>query len=85
MKQSSDATFYFDQSIGFMLFFIKKSLVFEKGFDPKNPLYAENGIGWCDSNIKCLGFGIKTFLLRAKLPHKINTIGFSLKFNTFIT
>lgn len=85
MKQSSDATFYFDQSIGFMLFFIKKSLVFENGFEPKNPLYAENGLGCGDSNIKCLGFVIKTFLLRAKFPHKIKTIGFSLKFNTFIT
>lgn len=85
MKQSSDATFYFDQSIGFILFFIKKSLVFENGFEPKNPLYAENGLGCGDSKIKCLGFVIKTFLLRANFPHKINTIGLSLRFNTFIT
>ena len=84
MKQSSDATFYFDQSIGFMLFFIKKSLVFEKGFEPKNPLYAENGLGCGDSNIKCLGFVISAFLLLAKLPQSINTIGSFFLINLFI-
>ena len=39
MKQSSDATFYFDQSIGFMLFFIKKSLVFRKKVHKTNGFF----------------------------------------------
>ena len=37
--------FYFDQSIGLILFFIKKLLVLENGLEPKKPLYAEKGLG----------------------------------------
>ena len=76
--------FYFDQSIGLILFFIKKLLVLENGFEPKKPLYAEKGLGWDDSIIKCLEFVIKLFLLLAKFPHKIKTIGSSLAFKTLI-
>lgn len=61
------------QSISFILFFFKNSLVFEKGFDPKNPCLADKGEGWADSIIKCLWFVIKDFLLLAKFPQSINT------------
>ena len=71
MKQSSDATFYFDQSIGFMLFFIKKSLVFEKGFEPKKPRYEDSGDGWALLIIKCLELLIYFSYSCAFLPQRI--------------
>ena len=37
--------YYSFQSIGFMLFFSKNSLVLENGLLPKNPLLAEKGDG----------------------------------------
>ena len=72
------------QSIGLILFFIKKSLVFENGFEPKNPLWAANGDGWALFKIKCLLFVISSSLDWANLPQRINTRGFSLWFNNFI-
>lgn len=58
-----------------MLFFIKKLFVFEKGLLPKNPEFAENGLGCGLSIIKCLEFVMNTFLFLAKLPHSMNTTG----------
>ena len=55
----------------------KKLLTLEKGRLPKNPLYAESGLGCADSTIKCFGLVIITFLARAGRPHKINASGFS--------
>ncbi len=72
------------QSISLILFFFKNSLVFENGFDPKNPCLADNGEGWADSIIKCLLLVIKNFLLFAKFPHKINTRGSCLSLRRLI-
>jgi hypothetical protein len=66
-------------------FLTKKSLVLENGLLPKNPLFAENGDGCGDSIIKCCGLVISFFLSLALFPHSINTTGFSLSFNFFIT
>ena len=38
--------------MGFILFFFKYSFVLENGFDPKKPLWAENGEGWLLAIIK---------------------------------
>lgn len=72
------------QSISLILYFFKNSLVFENGFDPKNPCLADNGEGWADSIIICLLLVIKDFLLLAKFPHKINTRGSCLSLSELI-
>lgn len=54
---------------------IKKSLHLLKCLQPKNPEFAENGLGWLAVKIKWFGLfsiGIKDL---AWLPHSINTIG----------
>ena len=67
-----------------MLFFLRKLFVLENGLLPKKPLLLENGDGWVDSKIRCLGFVIRLFLLLAKLPQSINTTGSSLSFTFFM-
>lgn len=63
------------QSIGGLPIDIRKSLVFENGRLPKNPLKADNGLGWVDVNIRCLLLVIRDFFWIALLPHKIKTTG----------
>jgi hypothetical protein len=43
-----------NQLIGFLPFSFKYVLVAEKGFEPKNPLWADKGDGCTDVNIRCL-------------------------------
>ena len=73
------------QSISFNPLLFKKAFVLENGLLPKKPFLAENGDGCADSIIKCFGLVIKSFLLLAYAPHKINTRGSSFSFNIFIT
>lgn len=42
-----------------ILFWIKYVFIFENGFEPKNPRYAENGLGCGVAMIKCLFQSIK--------------------------
>ena len=63
----------------------KISFALEKCLHPKNPLYADNGLGCGASKIKCFGLLSIALFIWAGLPHKINTIGSSLLFNIFIT
>ena len=53
----------------------RNSFVLENGLEPKNPLWAERGLGCTDFIIKCLGLVIKDSFFCALLPHKIKTMG----------
>src|SRR3989338_11275397 len=59
--------------IGFIAFDFKNSFVFEKGFEPKNPLYDESGEGCGDFNIRCFFSSISEAFVPAGFPHKIKT------------
>ena len=76
--------FFKSQSIGSILFSIKKLFVREKGLLPKKPLLALKGEGWALSIIRWFLLVINCFLLRAKFPHNINTVGVSLLFLAFL-
>ena len=54
-----------------------KALAFEKCRQPKKPPWADKGDGCGASRIRCFGLFICCFLLRAGLPHKKKTTGFS--------
>ena len=45
----------------------------EKGFEPKKPLWADNGDGWGVAMIKCFEGSIKIFFDWAYAPHKMKT------------
>ena len=63
----------------------RKSLAREKYLPPKNPLYADNGLGCTPAITRCFLFVISGSLDLALDPHKINTNGFSRSFNFLIT
>ena len=58
----------------------KKVFVLENGLVPKNPLDADNGLGWTEVRIKWFLFVISDFFLIALFPHKIKTTGSSFSF-----
>ena len=49
------ATFSICQSMGSIPFSSRYRLVFEKGLLPKNPRYADKGLGCGDFNTRCFG------------------------------
>ena len=60
--------------MGFSPIFSKKAFTFENGRLPKNPLFAENGLGCVDSTMKWRGFVIMAFFLRAGLPQRMKAL-----------
>ncbi len=52
---------------------------------PKNPLYADSGLGCAHDKILCTGLVTIVAFLLALAPQSINTIGFSRSFSSSIT
>ncbi len=67
--RTSIYTFSICQSIGSNPFSLRKSLVLLKCLHPKNPLYADSGLGCGAFSIRCLGFVSIGILLCAGFPH----------------
>ena len=65
------------QFIALRPFLTRYSLVLEKGRLPKNPRYADSGLGCGEVMIRCLGFVIMDCLRWAGLPQRMKTIGLS--------
>src|SRR3989339_405984 len=65
--------FYIHHLIGLIAFDTRYSFVFEKGFEPKNPLYDERGEGWGAFSIRCFFASISEAFVPAGLPHKMKT------------
>ena len=72
------------QSMGASPFFSRNALVWLKCLQPKNPRYADNGLGCGASKIKCFGLCNILFFICAGRPQSRNTIGRSCSFRTWI-
>ena len=68
------------QSIGVTPFFSRNSLVLLNGLLPKNPLYAESGLGCGLRMIRCFGLSSLAAFSPAGRPQSMNTIGRSSSF-----
>lgn len=68
------------QSTGSIPFAFRNLFARLNGRLPKNPLYADSGLGWGASKIRCLEFVSIDFFICAGRPHRINTIGLSCSF-----
>lgn len=73
-KEKCKHYFLSHQSIGSFPWLSRYIFVFENGFDPKNPLWAENGDGCGDVIIWCFELSISDFFEIAKFPQRIKTI-----------
>ena len=71
-------------SIGLAPCSIRNSFAFEKCLQPKNPRYAESGLGCGAIKIKCFGLLSMGIFFCAGFPHSMNTMGRSCEFITKI-
>ena len=73
------------QSIGSTPLASRNSLHWLKCLHPKNPLYADRGLGCGALRIRCLGLLSIAAFFCAGLPHSIYTIGLSCILTALIT
>ena len=72
------------QSIGSTPFACKNSFALLKCLHPKNPRYADSGLGCGAVKIRCFGLVSIGILLCAGLPHSMYTIGLSCAFTAWM-